>query len=31
MGRAGKGGGEVEAGQGRLGGAENGQIITRDG
>ena len=31
MGRAGRGGGEGEAGQGRLGGAEGGQIIKMDG
>ena len=31
MGRAGRGEGEGEAGQGRLGGAESGQIIKMDG
>ena len=30
MGRAGRGGGEGEAGQGRLGGAESVHIIKRD-
>ena len=31
MGRVGRGGGEGEAGQGRLGGAESGQIIKKGG